>query len=62
MLYGAFDKFRVSLKVDILAKWLKNITFWNAGKRRLFTAVTQPLLSLHFQLLYKCHSKVKYNI
>ena len=44
------------------AKWLKNVTFCKAGKRRLFTAVTQPLLWLHFQLLYKCHSKVKYNI
>jgi len=44
------------------AKWLKNITFCKAGKRRLFTAVTQPLLWLHFQLLYKCHSKVKYNV
>ena len=31
----------------------------SAGERRLFRSVTQPLLWLHFRLLFKCHSKVK---
>jgi len=53
MLCGAFNIFRVSYKVYMSAKCLKNIMFCQAGKRRLFTAVTQPLLWLHFQLLYK---------